>query len=96
MSVMDEAVEYGVGVGGIADQRMPLVDRELAGDDDGSAAVPVLKDLEEIVAGAGVERGEAQSSRMRRSARPSARSRRGWRPSPRASARSSNRRGMRW
>jgi hypothetical protein len=28
--VVDEAVEYGVGVGGIADQRMPLVDRELA------------------------------------------------------------------
>ena len=56
---MDQAVEDGVGVGGIADQRMPLIDRELAGDDGGAAAVAVLKDLQEVVAGRGVERLEA-------------------------------------
>jgi hypothetical protein len=27
VGVVDEAIELGVGVGGIADQRMPLVDR---------------------------------------------------------------------
>ncbi len=52
--------------------------------------------LAEVVAGAGIERGEDQSSRMSRSTRPSARSRCGWRPSSRASARSSNRRWARW
>jgi hypothetical protein len=59
VGVMDQAVEDGVGVGGIADQRMPLIDRELAGDDGGAAAVAVLKDLQEVVAGRGVERLEA-------------------------------------
>ncbi len=56
---MDQAVEDGVGVGGIADQRVPLIDRELAGDDGGAASVAVLEDLEEVVAGRGVERLEA-------------------------------------
>ena len=42
-----------------ADQRVPLIDRELAGDDGGAAAVAVLKDLQEVVAGRGVERLEA-------------------------------------
>jgi hypothetical protein len=46
------------GVGGVADQRGPLIDRELAGDDGGAAAVAVLEDLEEIVADRGVERLE--------------------------------------
>src|SRR5712691_7919089 len=59
VGVVDEAVENGVGVGGIADQRMPLVDRQLAGDEGGAAAVSVLEDLQEVVAGTGVERGEA-------------------------------------
>ncbi len=38
---MDQAIEHGVGIGGIADQRVPLIDRELAGDDGGAAAVAV-------------------------------------------------------
>lgn len=53
---MDQAVEDGVGV---ADQRVPLIDRELAGDDGGATAVAVLEDLQEVVAGRGVERLEA-------------------------------------
>ena len=56
---MDQAVEDGVGVGGVADQRVPLIDGELAGDDGGAAAVAVLEDLQEVVAGCGIERFEA-------------------------------------
>ena len=59
MGVMDQAVEHGVGVGGVTDQRVPLVDRELAGDEGGAAAVAVLEDFQEVVAGGGVERLQA-------------------------------------
>ena len=59
VGVVDQAVEDGVGVGGIADQRVPLIDRELAGDDGGAAAVAILEDLQEVVAGCGVEWLEA-------------------------------------
>jgi hypothetical protein len=55
---MDEAVEDGVGVGRVADEGVPLVDRELAGDEGGTAAISVLQDLQEVVAGAVIERGE--------------------------------------
>ena len=58
MGVVDQAVEDGVGVSRVADQCVPLVDRELAGDDGGAAAVAVLEDLQEVVAGGGVERLE--------------------------------------
>jgi len=54
--VMDQAVEDGVGVG---DQGVPLIDRELAGDDGGAAVVAILEDLQQVVAGGGVERLEA-------------------------------------
>ena len=33
VSVVDDAIEDGVGVGGIADQLVPFVDGDLAGDD---------------------------------------------------------------
>jgi len=59
VGVMDQAVEDGVGVCRIADQRVPLIDGELAGDDGGAAAVAVLEDLQEVVASRGVERLEA-------------------------------------
>src|SRR5258708_34459063 len=56
VGVMDQAVEDGVGVGGVADQRVPLIDGELAGDDGGAMAVAVLEDLQEVVAGCRVGR----------------------------------------
>lgn len=59
MGVVDQAVEDGVGVSGVADQRVPLIHRELAGDDGGAATVAVLEDLREVVAGRGIERVEA-------------------------------------
>ena len=48
VSVVDEAVEDGVGEGRIADHLVPLLDRDLAGDEGRAAAVAVLEDLQEV------------------------------------------------
>lgn len=45
---MDEAIEDGVGDGGISDDFVPAVDGNLAGDDDRSPLVSVFDDLKEI------------------------------------------------
>jgi hypothetical protein len=57
--VVDDAVEDGIGVGGIADQLMPFVDGDLAGDERRSAAVAFFENLEEVMTRGGVERLEA-------------------------------------
>ena len=59
MGIVDEAIEDGVGVSWVADQCVPLVDRQLACDEGRTAAVAILEDFQEIVAGAGIERSEA-------------------------------------
>ena len=59
MGVVDEAIEDGVGVGRIANEFVPAVDGKLRRDDGGAAAVSLLEDFEEVVAGGGVERLEA-------------------------------------
>src|SRR5712691_9278033 len=59
MGVVDDPVEDGIGKGRLADQVMPAIDRELAGDQGGAAAVAVLDDLEQIVALLGPERLQA-------------------------------------
>ena len=59
VGVVDEAIEDGVGVGGIADHLVPFVDRDLAGDDGRAAAVAFFEDFEQVVAGGGIERFEA-------------------------------------
>jgi len=64
VSIVDEAIEDGIGVSGIADQLVPFVDRNLAGDDCRSAAVTFFEDLEEVVTSDGIERLEPQSSRI--------------------------------
>jgi hypothetical protein len=56
--VVNDTIEDGVGVGGIADQLMPFVDGDLAGDDRRSAAVAFFENLEEVVTRGGVERLE--------------------------------------
>lgn len=56
MGVVDQAVEDGIGDGGIADDLVPAVDRDLAGDDDRAGLVAVLDDLQEVAALLGVER----------------------------------------
>jgi hypothetical protein len=38
LCVVNDAIENGVSVGGIADQLVPFVDRDLAGDDRRSAS----------------------------------------------------------
>jgi hypothetical protein len=54
--VVDDAIENGVGVSRVADQFVPFVDRDLAGDDRRSPAVAFFEDFEEVVAGGGIER----------------------------------------
>ena len=60
MGVVDEAIEDGVGVGGIADDLMPGGDGKLRGDDRRSAPIALFEDFEQVVTGAGVERFEAE------------------------------------
>ena len=55
---MDEAVEDGVGECRVADDVVPLLDRELAGDYGRADSVPVLEDFEQVVPVLGIERGE--------------------------------------
>ena len=73
VSVVDDAIENGVGQGWIADQVMPAIDRNLAGDQRRAAAVAVLDDLEQIVPLIGAERFSPQSSRISSFTPPSAR-----------------------
>ena len=48
MGVVDEAIEDGIGQGRVADDIVPLLDRQLAGDDGGAAPVAVLLDLQQF------------------------------------------------
>ncbi len=43
MGIVDEAIEHGVGIGGISNEHMPLVHEELAGDDGGTVTVAIFK-----------------------------------------------------
>jgi hypothetical protein len=56
--VVDDAIEDGVGIGGLADQLVPLVDGDLAGDDRRSAAVAFFENLEQVMTSGGIERLE--------------------------------------
>jgi len=48
VSVMDEPIENGVSNGRLPDCFVPMLDRELAGDDRGAAAVSVFKDFQQV------------------------------------------------
>ena len=50
MSVVYEAVEDGVAEGGIANNVVPVLDGELAGDESRATAVTVFEDIEEVTA----------------------------------------------
>jgi hypothetical protein len=58
--IVDETIEDGVGVGGIADDSVPGRHGELRRDDRRSAAITLFEDFEEVMARAGVERLEAE------------------------------------
>jgi hypothetical protein len=60
MGVVDEAVQDGVGVSGVANDLMPGRQRELGGDDRRSAAVSLLEDFEQVMTSASIERFEAE------------------------------------
>ena len=57
--VVDETVKNGVGDGGIGDDLVPVIDRDLAGDDGRAALMAVVDDLEEIATLVGGERSES-------------------------------------
>ena len=61
---MNDAVEDGVGEGWNADQVMPAVHGNLAGDDERAFVVAILDDFEQIARLIGGERFGPQSSRM--------------------------------
>ena len=56
---MNEAVEDGVGICRIADEGVPFVDGDLAGEDGRAAAITFLEDFVEVTTGAGIEGFEA-------------------------------------
>jgi hypothetical protein len=58
VGVVDDAVEDGVGVSWIADDMVPFVDRELAGDDRGSSPMAFFEDFQQIMSCGGIERFE--------------------------------------
>ena len=60
MSIVDEAVQDGVGVSGVPNNLVPGGQGKLGGDDRRSAAVSLLEDFEQVMAGAGVEGFEAE------------------------------------
>ena len=60
MSIVDEAVQNGVDVSGVANDLMPGRQRELGRDDRRSTAIPLFEDFEQVATGAAVERLEAE------------------------------------
>jgi hypothetical protein len=60
MGIMNEAVQDGVGVSWVSNDVVPGCHGKLGGDDRRSAPIAFFEDFQEIVAGAGVERFEAE------------------------------------
>jgi len=58
VGVVDEAVEDGVGDGGVGDRLVPVIDRQLAGHDGRAAIVPIVDDLQQIATLLLRQRGE--------------------------------------
>src|ERR1700730_18161592 len=58
MGVVNDPVEDGVGEGWLAGQVMPAIDRDLAGDQGGAAAVAVLDNLQHVMTLLGPQRLE--------------------------------------
>ena len=59
MSVVNEAVEDGVGISRVADEGVPFVDGDLTGENGRAAPITLLEDLVEVTTGAGIEGFEA-------------------------------------
>mgnify|MGYP006883685366 CR=1 FL=1 len=48
ISVVDEPIEDGIGDGAITEVGMPLIDRQLTGDQRRAAIVAIIEDLQQI------------------------------------------------
>jgi hypothetical protein len=59
VAVVNEPITDGIGDGGVGDQLMPVAHRQLAGDQGGTQAMAVFKDLQQIVLLLGAEALEA-------------------------------------
>src|SRR5205823_9255332 len=57
--VVNQPIEDGVGISRVADEGVPFVDRNLAGEDGRATSVAFLEDFVEVTTGTGVERFEA-------------------------------------
>ena len=49
MGGVEESVEDGVAEGGVADDVVPVVDGDLAGEERAAASIAVVEDFEEVV-----------------------------------------------
>jgi hypothetical protein len=56
VGVVGDTIEDGVGVGRIANQLVPFIDGDLAGDDSRSPTMAFFEDFEEVMTGGGIER----------------------------------------
>ena len=95
VSVVDEAIEDGIGEGRLADEVVPGFDGELAGHQRRRAAMPLLDDLHEI---ASLTSGEAVGTEIVQNEQIDLGERTeetGKLPSPCASSSCAKRRGMR-
>ena len=59
MGVVNQPIEDGVGISRVADEGVPFVDRNLAGEDGRATSVAFLEDFVKVTTGTGVERFEA-------------------------------------
>src|SRR5205085_1995322 len=59
MGVVNQPIEDGVGISRVADEGVPFVDRNLAGEDGRATSVAFLEDFVEVTTGTGIERFEA-------------------------------------
>jgi len=50
MGVVNEPVKHGIRYRGVRHHLVPVVDRELTGDDGGAVAVAIIEDLQELAA----------------------------------------------
>ena len=82
MGIVDDPIEYGVGEGRLADDIVPCIDGQLAGEQDRAVAVAILDDLHEVASLPAGEPVGPQSSRISGLAQTSFRNRRGKLPSP--------------
>ena len=48
IGVVDEAVKDRIGEGGVGDAGVPVLDRDLGGDQGSAAAVTIVEDLEQV------------------------------------------------